>query len=126
MSSVLRFRRCLDTRIMLCAATRVHAESSASTERDSADVRIVENARPLFSAASAWTLSAKRILLFGSGDAPAYTFSRVGAATRLADGRIVVSERADVHLRVFDSTGRYLRTVGAKGKIPANSPALVS
>ena len=118
MSPIPLVRRGLAALIMLCAATTVLAQTSASTVHDSAGIRIVENARPLWTTASAWTLSATPVLLFGSRDEPAYTFSRVGAATRLVDGRIVVAERANVHLRVFDSTGRYLRTMGRKGQNP--------
>lgn len=102
--------------VLLCGASTILAQP-ASKVRDSAGVRIVESARPLWTAASAWTLSAP-VLVFGAADEPEYKFSRIGAATRLGDGRIVVAELADMHLRMFDSTGRYLRTVGRKGQKP--------
>ncbi len=102
----------------MSAAASAFAQSPASLVRDSAGVRIVENARPLWTAATAWTLSSQPVLLIGGGTEPEYKFSRVGAAARLGDGRIVVAERADLHLRMFDSTGRYLRTSGRKGQNP--------
>ncbi|MGV3709865.1 MAG: hypothetical protein ACO1Q7_13605 [Gemmatimonas sp.] len=91
------------------------ASAPASVSRDSAGIRIVENARPQWTARSAWTLSPKPVLSIGGGDDPLYRFARVGTATRLQDGRIVVGERADVHLRIYDSTGKHLKTVGKRG-----------
>lgn len=94
------------------------AQVPASRVRDSSGVRIVESARPLWTAAKAWSLSSKPVLLVGDRSRPEYSFSRIGPATRLTDGRIVVAERADMHLRVFDSTGRHLQTIGGKGSRP--------
>jgi hypothetical protein len=91
------------------------AQPAASIARDSAGIRIVENARPQWTARTAWTLAAKPVLSIGGGEDPAYKFARAGTATRLSDGRIVVGERADVHLRIYDSTGKHLKTVGKRG-----------
>ncbi|MEO7997864.1 MAG: hypothetical protein ABI852_10490 [Gemmatimonadaceae bacterium] len=118
MSSTPWLQRGLSTLIALLATSTASAQPAASTTRDSAGIHIVESARPKWTVASAWKLSAKPVLLIGGGTEPAYTFSRVGAATKLSDGRIVVAERADLQLRMFDSTGRHLRTVGEKGKKP--------
>ena len=113
-----RCQRALSTLVLCGSATVALAQSSPSTVRDSAGIRIVENARPLWTPASTWTLRATPALLIGGRTEPAYTFTRIGGATRLGDGRIVVAERRDVHLRMFDATGRYLRTVGRKGSNP--------
>jgi hypothetical protein len=118
MSSIQRYRRALAVLVSFCAGAPAFAQVPASTVRDSAGVRIVENTRPIWTARTAWTLSATPVLLLGSRAEPEYTFSRVGPVTRQSDGRIVVAERADLQLRMFDSTGRFLRTVGKKGQGP--------
>ena len=46
------------------------------------------------------------------------TFGRVTGALRLANGFIIVSDRQPAELKLFDSTGRYLRTVAHTGAGP--------
>lgn len=104
--------------VSFLAVMRASAQPSASMTRDSAGIRIVESFRPLWTPGKVWTLAASPVLSIGPRDGPAYVFSRIAAATRLSDGSVVVAERADVHLRIFDSTGRYVRTVGRKGQGP--------
>ncbi|MBC8089423.1 MAG: hypothetical protein H7Z40_19330 [Phycisphaerae bacterium] len=122
MSSITRYRRGIAVLVSLCASNASFAQSPASSVRDSAGIRIVENARPFWTARTAWTLSAKPVLLIGGRAEPGHSFARVGASTRLGDGRIVVAERAEMHLRIFDSTGRYQGTLGRKGQKPGEFP----
>jgi hypothetical protein len=49
---------------------------------------------------------------------PALELHRAGDAVRLDDGRIVVANAGTSELRIFDSTGRYLRAVGRRGSGP--------
>ena len=108
--------------IALCASlawpTTAICQSSTYSARDSAGVHIVESAAPFWATGKAWTLSASPVLVIGKQGDPAYMFSRVAAATRMTDGRIVVAERAALQLRFYDATGRHLRTTGAKGQTP--------
>jgi len=102
----------------LGATSSAEAQSTGTTVRDSGGVRIVDNARPAWSARTAWTLSAAPVLTIGTTAGGEAHFGRIAGATRLRDGRIVVAERASLQLRTFDSTGRHLRTVGGKGQGP--------
>ncbi len=114
-----RYRRGAAVLVCLSAVTHASAQSTTSTARDSAGIRIVESNAPRWTRRQAWTLSQKPVLEIGSHDGSAHEFSRIAAVTRLHDGRIVVAERADLQLRMFDSTGRHIRTVGRKGQGPA-------
>ena len=48
---------------------------------------------------------------------------RVGDATKLPDGRIVIAETSSSELKVFDSTGTYLETWGGMGEGPGEFPS---
>ncbi len=92
----------------------VRAES-----RDSAGVRIVENAAPSWKAGEEWRLSAKPTLEIGlANGAAAYQFGRVTGAVRLGDGTVVVADALSRQLRFFDRSGRHVKTVGREGGGP--------
>ncbi len=52
------------------------------------------------------------------GDEP-YQLHRVTDALRFPDGRIAISNSGTGEIRLFDATGRYLRSVGRRGAGPA-------
>jgi hypothetical protein len=57
----------------------------------------------------------------GSGDGPdAYLFSRVNGVLRLPDGSIVVADAGAHQLRLFDSTGHFVRAAGRQGQGPGD------
>jgi hypothetical protein len=70
------------------------AQVAGAVARDSAGVRIVDNAAPSWTPRTAWTLSAAPILTIGPDGGSAYQFSRIAAALKLGDGRIVIADRA--------------------------------
>jgi hypothetical protein len=60
-------------------------------------------------------------LVIGADDTSRVTaFGRVAGALRLRNGSIVVSDVQPAELKLFDSTGRYLRTIGRTGSGPAD------
>ena len=67
-----------------------------------------------------WTVSAKPTLLLGdaSGDANVLFGDGLVGATRFPDGRILVGDRGDFSLKLFDGTGKILRHAGRKGAGP--------
>ncbi|MDE2761673.1 MAG: hypothetical protein OXQ94_07335 [Gemmatimonadota bacterium] len=88
--------------------------------RDSAGVRIVENARPPYGSRLDWRLGPEPLVSIGrlDGEEP-YLFERVFGATVLADGRIVIGDDGPKELRVFDrSSGVHLETWGGRGEGP--------
>jgi hypothetical protein len=86
--------------------------------RDSAGVRIVENARPVWAPAEALRLSLSPALVIGTRPEPSYELSRVAGAARLSDGRIVIADGGSLQLRFFDSQGVFSNAVGGPGEGP--------
>ena len=84
--------------------------ASAQTARDSAGIRIVENAQPAWSASDALTLSAAPSLVIGNRVGEAYEFSRVAGTARLSDGRIVIADGGSLQLRFYDASGSFLNS----------------
>lgn len=109
----------------LLAACGGDTRAAAPVVRDSAGVRIVENARPAWGEGEGWRLSPEPLVDVGlaEGDA-AYQFGRVAGALRLDDGRIVVADGQANELRWFDATGRHLKTAGRKGGGPGEFDGL--
>jgi hypothetical protein len=99
---------------LLCPALAL-----AQSSRDSADVRIVESARPSRSAEKAWRVDAQPFLDIGLARTdPRYGVAGAAGVVRLASGRIVVANSGTSTLRFYDSTGMYLRSTGRRGDAP--------
>ena len=105
----------------MCAATAVatfvpplHAQAT----RDSAGVRIVENARPAWSDRERLALAAKPRLLIGDATDSAYRFRQVRGVMLLADGRIAVADGGSLQLRLFSPQGRFLSAGAGRGSGP--------
>lgn len=54
----------------------------------------------------------------GSEDSEEYALTRIGALAIAADGSIVVSDRGDRRLRVFERSGQFVRWIGGTGQGP--------
>ena len=87
--------------------------------RDSAGIRIVENARPPEGSRLDWRLGPEPLVSIGKmeGEDP-YLFERVFDALMLSDGRIVIGDDGAKELRVFDRDGIHLETWGGRGEGP--------
>lgn len=98
------------------------ARAYGQAVRDSAGVRIVENARPLLPAARSWRVDPRPEVDIGGNEATAgdtlYEFVRVNGAVRLSDGRIVVAVDGSLTLRFYDARGRFVRSAGRDGDGP--------
>lgn len=99
----------------------------AGEVRDSADIRIVENARPPEGSRLGWRIGPEPAVSIGvfEGEEP-YVLHWALDATRLGDGRIVVANAGTDELRVFDSQGNYLATWGREGEGPTDFRGLVA
>lgn len=97
-----------------------------SEARDSAGIRIVENARPLDGSRLGWKIDSVPTLSIGAleGDEP-YLLHQVFAALKLSDGRIVVANRGSQELRVFDASGTHRATWGGQGEGPGEFNSLL-
>lgn len=71
-----------------------------------------------------WSLSAEPTLSIGSDSIPEEVFGQVGAALGLEDGRVAVLDSRAVEIRIFEPDGRYLRTLGRRGRGPGEFQAV--
>ena len=94
-----------------------------SEARDSAGIRVIENARPEEGSRLDWVIGPEPDVSIGDmdGEDP-YLFRYAWDATKLSDGRIVVADRSTSELRVFDAAGTYLATWGGLGEGPGEFP----
>lgn len=109
------------TALTACGGDRSARREQVVSQRDSAAVIITESAAPLHAEGSKpfVELSATPQLSIGveSGN-ESYQLHRVSAALRLADGRVVVANSGTHELRVYDTTGAYVTSVGRRGEGP--------
>ena len=97
-----------------------------SEVRDSAGIRIVENARPADGSRLGWRVGPEPTVSIGvlEGEEP-YMLHWVADATRLPDGRIAVANGGTEEVRVFDGDGHHLTTWGGEGGGPREFMSLV-
>jgi hypothetical protein len=85
------------------------------TVRDSAGIRIVTHPAGPFND----TISPVPLLTIGQEGEPEYEFFRLAHVVSLGSGNVVVANGGTHELRLYESDGRYLRTVGRRGGGPA-------
>ncbi len=98
----------------------------ATEVRDSAGITIVENARPPDGSRLEWRIGPEPTVSIGvvEGEEP-YMLHGAFSSVRLPDGRIVVANLGSQELRVFDSSGSHLATLGGRGEGPGEFTSLV-
>jgi hypothetical protein len=103
------------------------SESPAAVVRDSAGIRIVENAEHGWRDGRSWRLAAEPTLEIGvfAGD-PDYELFHVAGAVRLSDGRIVVANGGSRELRIYSAAGDFVTAVGREGGGPGEFQDLVA
>jgi hypothetical protein len=116
-----RFLFCL-AGLALLSVIRVQAQSVV--RRDSSGVRVIEVPASGFDALPAWRLEGPTARVEPDMGGPEYELNRAGTPWQLTDGRIVVANN-QVELRFFDATGRYLTTVGRRGRGPGEYEQLL-
>jgi hypothetical protein len=129
MASIDSFANRLPVLLLLLPLAACGGDSAASaaapTVRDSAGIRIVENAAPGWEEAAAWRVAPEPAVDIGLVDGPAaYQLDQVRGAVRLQDGRIVVANRGSHELRFFNAAGEHLRSVGGEGGGPGEFEGL--
>jgi hypothetical protein len=105
------------------ACERPAAPQTASTARDSAGVRIVENRRGTWT--TPWQVGAEPLLTVGSVDGdPDHLLYRVIGAVGLPDGRIVIANEGSLELLFYDKAGSLLHRAGGRGGGPGEFQSL--
>ena len=104
----------------LLGATTSHAQEGPQHEiHDSAGISIVQNRAPAPGSRLGWAIGDEPVVSIGTRDASdAFQFYRIGDATRLADGRIVVANGSSNELLVFDADGNHLDAWAGQGDGP--------
>ena len=101
------------------------AKASAQATRDSAGIRIIENARPADDARLPWRIGSEPAVSIGEVfGAEAYLLHQANDATILTDGRIVIANTGSYEIRVFDAAGVHLTTWGREGEGPGEFTGL--
>lgn len=100
--------------ILACGCGDQPRSADAPATRDSAGIRIVENAGP-----TAATWSATEVVRVGDIDGPeSTTFHRIADLEVIAD-RVYVLDAGDAVVKVYDRAGAYLASFGGPGQGPA-------
>jgi hypothetical protein len=111
--------------VLLLPACGDRGATGSARTRDSAGVQIVENAAP--EGPDAWTVTEPARLDIGGGDGgPAFDFNAVANVIHLRNGRIVVANRSSSEIRIFDSLGAHLKSVGRAGGGPGEFQSLIA
>ena len=100
------------------------ASAQSVTRRDSAGVHIVEVPATALAALPTWRLEGPTVRIGPDKGGLEYEFNYASSPWRLTDGRIVMANN-QAELRFFDSTGRYLNTVGRRGRGPGEYEQLL-
>jgi hypothetical protein len=94
--------------------------------RDSGGVRIVENGAPVWRSEFGWRIRRTPALEIGHAEgAAAYQFHRIVGVLHLPGGTLAVANRGSAEIRLFDGTGRHVRTMGGRGSGPGEFRDLV-
>ena len=102
-----------------CQQGQQNPSGSGSLVRDSAGIRIVENAKPLEESRLPWRIGPEPTVSIGvlEGEEP-YMLHHVSHAARLSDGRIAVANAGPSEVRMFDASRSHLLTWGRSGEGP--------
>jgi 6-bladed beta-propeller len=116
----------LFTRIAILSFAFVHAgRGQQVARRDSAGVAIIEVPAGRLARLPMWRLDGPIVRIGEAMGDPAYEFHLAAWPWRLSDGRLVVAND-QVELRIFDGSGRYLSTVGRRGRGPGEYQQLLA
>src|SRR5688572_26508041 len=87
------------------------------TIRDSAGVTIVENADAGWTAGKEWRVDTVPSFDIGVADGDsALMLHEVVHARRLRDGRVAIANSGSSQVRIYDSAGRHLQSIGGRGR----------
>jgi hypothetical protein len=105
--------------VLVCACGREGPDRASYSTRDSAGIRIVENAAPAWSDADAWRLTQQPVVDIGGLEGePDYELYHVASAFRMPDGRIVIGNGGSHQIRFYDEAGVHLLDAGREGEGP--------
>lgn len=102
------------------------AKSGSAATRDSAGIKIVENAGPAWAAGQGWKVVDSPLVDIGAkGGDPAYELDQVRGPVRMGDGRLVIANATTSEVRLYDSGGKHLGSHGRSGSGPGEYQQIV-
>jgi len=109
-----------------CGGSAGDTKPGSATTRDSAGVRIVDNAGPAWVGDTRWTVGDSALVdIGGKTGNPAYEVDQVRGPVRLADGRIAIANATTNDIRIYDPQGKHLHTSGRAGRGPGEYSMIV-
>jgi hypothetical protein len=105
---------------VLASACSMSERETGFSVRDSLGIEIAES-RMAGAATPTWTLEAQPALHLDG-----HEFDRISGIARLSDGRILVAQRSDPHLRIFSPDGALLGSIGRAGRGPGEFQFIAS
>ena len=107
------------TVVLLLATACRDVRRDRAIVTDSSGVQITRFTRSVSTIGSTWTVAPEPVLDIGVQEGEsAFELDRVVGARRLSDGSIVIADGGSGELRLFDSGGRFIRSMGGKGAGP--------
>lgn len=97
-------------------------DDSGHVMTDSAGIQIVESLAPAWKGTA--TIEPEPVLSIGREEEGPYQLSAVFSADLLEDGRIAIAEAMASEVRIFDSEGGHVRTLGGAGEGPGEFAGL--
>src|SRR4051812_3695556 len=73
-----------------------------------------------------WSIDPKPALTLGSANQDVLFGGGLVGAVKLPDGRVLVGDRADFSLKIFDAQGKLVKSLGRKGSGPGEMGYLAS
>ncbi len=103
---------------LTCVLAPIAAHGAAQDVRDSAGIRVISyGSRD--TPKGRWTLDPNPTLEIGRGaEEGPQAFVEMAGIVRLSDGRIAVANQTPSEIRIFDSHGRHLHSLGRRGEGP--------
>lgn len=112
-------RRILQTiRLGILMALALAPQAAIGQNREPARVPVISNAFPLPRSANTWRLEARPAFDIGGGAPDGPYDLRYFQVRQLANGRLIVTNAATFDVRVYDSLGKHITTVGRRGEGP--------
>ncbi len=112
--------RCLSFLYLLCASIRAPLEAQARPQTRDTIVYAAHD-HPV----AVWSVSPEPSLVIGPDDgSPDAEFWNIVGISRLADGSWAVADQGSTEVRVFSTSGMFLRSIGGKGEGPGEMASL--
>lgn len=112
--------------MLACTAAEEDARTSWA-QRDSAGIEIIESLAPTWHGSGPWSVGLPPLVdLAVAGEGPMHQFYRITDATFGPGGTVVVANSGTGEVRFYESSGRFLASVGRAGDGPGEFRRLSS